>query len=62
MFLTWLAVRCGWPVGQPGGDLAGAQGAVSWLRALVLPSAALALPLAAVFERLQSRALARVTD
>jgi ABC-type dipeptide/oligopeptide/nickel transport system permease component len=62
MILTWLAVRNGWAVGnahaEPGGALLGRQ----TLRALVLPTLALAVPLAATLERLQSRALERVME
>ena len=58
-FLVFAAARTGWlPVGgmtsrrcAGGGDL---------LRHLVVPAAALALPLAAMFERLQSQAMSEV--
>jgi peptide/nickel transport system permease protein len=56
LFLVFAAARTGWlPVGgmtsTSGGDL---------LRHLVVPAAALALPLAALFERLQSQAMSEV--
>jgi peptide/nickel transport system permease protein len=56
LFLVYAAARTGWlPVGgmtsTSGGDL---------LRHLVVPAAALALPLAALFERLQSQAMSEV--
>ena len=56
LFLVFAAARTGWlPVGgmtsTSGGDL---------LRHLVVPAAALALPLAALFERLQSQAMSDV--
>jgi peptide/nickel transport system permease protein len=63
MVLAWLAVRTGW---FPAGGMTTASAAqeawparaldVAWH--LVVPALALAVPLAAVFERLQSRALA----
>jgi peptide/nickel transport system permease protein len=58
LFLVFAAARTGWlPVGgmtsATGGDL---------LRHLVVPVAALALPLAAMFERLQSQAMSEVID
>ena len=64
MVLTWAAVRQGWSLGSAGtGDVPGGQhGVGQTLRALALPTLALAIPLAATFERLQSRALARVVD
>jgi peptide/nickel transport system permease protein len=56
LFLVFAAARTGWlPVGgmtsTSGGDL---------LRHLVVPASALALPLAALFERLQSQAMSEV--
>jgi peptide/nickel transport system permease protein len=56
LFLVFAAARTGWlPVGgmtsTSGGEL---------LRHLVVPAAALALPLAALFERLQSQAMSEV--
>ena len=56
LFLVFAAARTGWlPVGgmtsTSGGEL---------LRHLVVPAAALALPLAALFERLQSQAMSDV--
>jgi ABC-type dipeptide/oligopeptide/nickel transport system permease component len=60
MVLSWLAVRLGWSIGSPSAEGAGAWAGWQTLRPLILPTLALAIPLAAVFERLQSRALARV--
>lgn len=54
LLLSWLAVRAG----LFRGAVPGSADATS--RALLVPVASLALPLAATFERLQSRALARV--
>jgi peptide/nickel transport system permease protein len=56
LFLVFAAARTGWlPVGgmtsTGGGDL---------LRHLILPAAALAMPLVAMFERLQSQAMSEV--
>jgi peptide/nickel transport system permease protein len=58
LFFVFAAARTGWlPVGgmtsAAGGDL---------LRHLIVPAAALALPLAALFERLQSQAMSEVID
>lgn len=58
LFLVFLAARTGWlPIG--GMRSAGAaQGlTVDLLRHLIVPAAALAMPLAAMFERLQSQAI-----
>ena len=56
LFLVFAAARTGWlPVG---GMTSGAGGGL--LRHLILPAAALALPLAAMFERLQSQAMREV--
>ena len=55
LFLVFLAARTGWlPIagmGSQGGGL------VDLLRHLIVPAAAIALPLAAMFERLQSQAM-----
>jgi len=52
LFLVFLAARTGWlPVGGFGTG-----------RHLVIPAAALALPIAAMFERLQSQAMREVID
>jgi peptide/nickel transport system permease protein len=60
IFLVFLAARTGWlPIGGMGGSPGAPGGAfVDLLRHLVVPAAALALPLAAMFERLQSQAMA----
>lgn len=59
LFLVFLAARTGLlPIGGMGGAPDAAGGAiVDFLRHLVVPVAALALPLAAMFERLQSQAM-----
>lgn len=56
IFLSWAAVRSGFSSGT------GWVSASPWLRDLLVAAAALALPLTATFERLQSRAFARVAD
>ncbi len=56
ILLSWLMVRVS-PGGSVGGD--GVAGGNAW-RVLLVPVASLALPLAATFERIQSRALRRV--
>ncbi len=57
LVLSWLAVRTGFARGvATPGTLGG------FLRTWLVPVAALALPLAATFERLQSRALLRIAD
>jgi peptide/nickel transport system permease protein len=60
LFLVFLAARTGWlPIGGMGGSPDAPGGAfVDLLRHLVVPAAALAMPLAAMFERLQSQAMA----
>jgi ABC-type dipeptide/oligopeptide/nickel transport system permease component len=60
--LAWVAVRSGWPLGTGGGAMGGLEQGLAMTRALVLPTAALAIPLTATFERLQSRSLARVLE
>lgn len=63
--LAWIAVRRGWALGValPAGSSADwVTRAVATGRALVVPALALAIPLAATLERLQSRALAGVAD
>lgn len=57
LLLSWMAARAGWP-GAGGRSAAGTVGA--WMRELAVPVTALALPLLATFERLQSRAYARI--
>jgi peptide/nickel transport system permease protein len=59
LFLVFLAARTGWlPIG--GMRSAGAPGGLTLdlIRHLIVPATALALPLAAMFERLQSQAIA----
>ena len=61
LFLVFVAARTGWfPVG--GMSAAGAPNGVTLdlLRHLVVPAAALAMPLAAMFERLQAQAMSDV--
>ena len=58
LFLVFLAARTGWlPIGGMGTASAGAWDLV---RHLIVPAAALALPLAAMFERLQAQAIGDV--
>jgi peptide/nickel transport system permease protein len=60
LFLVFVAARTGWlPIG---GMRSGSSGgaAIDLLRHLVVPAAALALPLAAMFERLQAQAMREV--
>jgi peptide/nickel transport system permease protein len=60
LFLVFVAARTGWlPIG---GMRSGSSGGavVDLLRHLVVPAAALALPLAAMFERLQAQAMREV--
>ena len=56
LILAWLAVSNGWP---PVGGWAGGDMAARWssLARLIVPVAALALPLTAVIERIQARAM-----
>jgi peptide/nickel transport system permease protein len=60
LFLIFVAARTGWlPVaGMRSADAAGSGVSVDLLRHLIVPAAALALPMAAMFERLQSQAMA----
>jgi peptide/nickel transport system permease protein len=62
LFLVFVAARTGWfPVAGMRSAGVGPDGAlVDLLRHLVLPSAALGLPLAAMLERLQAQAMAEV--
>jgi len=62
--LVFLAARTGWlPIGGIRSSVASAGGeAADLLRHLVVPAIALALPLAAAFERLQAQALGEVID
>ncbi len=59
LFLVFLAARTGWlPIGGMGGSADAAGGAlVDLVRHLIVPAAALAMPLAAMFERMQSQAM-----
>ncbi|MCC7415507.1 MAG: ABC transporter permease [Acidobacteria bacterium] len=59
LFLVFLAARTRLlPVGGMGGSTGAAGGALAdFVRHLIVPAAALALPLAAMFERLQSQAM-----
>lgn len=56
LFLVFAAARTGW---LPVGGMTSTSGG-GLLRHLILPAAALALPLAAMFERLQSQAMSEV--
>src|SRR3954468_16773005 len=56
LFLVFAAARTGW---LPVGGMTTADGG-GLLRHLIVPAAALALPLAAMFERLQSQAMSEV--
>jgi peptide/nickel transport system permease protein len=61
LFLVFIAARTGWfPIGGMRSASSGAAAAVDLLRHLVVPAAALALPLAAMFERLQAQAMREV--
>jgi peptide/nickel transport system permease protein len=59
LFLVFLAARTGWlPIGGIGGPAEADGGAlVDLVRHLIVPAAALAMPLAAMFERMQSQAM-----
>jgi peptide/nickel transport system permease protein len=58
LFLVFVAARTGWlPIGGMG---SGSPGGAELLRHLVVPAAALALPIAATFERLQAQAMTEV--
>jgi peptide/nickel transport system permease protein len=60
LFLVFVAARTGWlPIGGMGSGSSGG-GVLDLLRHLVVPAAALALPLAAMFERLQAQAMREV--
>ena len=60
LFLIFVAARTGWlPIaGMRSADAPGSGVTVDLLRHLIVPAAALALPMAAMFERLQSQAMA----
>jgi peptide/nickel transport system permease protein len=58
LFMVFVAARTGWlPIGGMG---TGSSSGVELLRHLVVPAAALALPIAATFERLQAQAMNEV--
>jgi peptide/nickel transport system permease protein len=61
-FLVFLAARTGWlPIsGMRSSGAAEAGGTLDMIRHLIVPAAALALPLGAMFERLQSQAMSEV--
>jgi peptide/nickel transport system permease protein len=61
LLLVFIAARTGWfPIGGMGSGSSGGAGVIDLLRHLVVPAAALALPLAAMFERLQAQAMREV--
>ena len=61
LFLVFVAARTGWfPVGGMSAAGAGGGATLDLLRHLVVPAAALAMPLAAMFERLQAQAMSDV--
>jgi peptide/nickel transport system permease protein len=58
LLLVFLAARTGWlPIGGMGGPASGAGTLADLAKHLIVPAAALAMPLAAVFERMQSQAM-----
>ncbi|HEV3141944.1 MAG TPA: ABC transporter permease [Vicinamibacterales bacterium] len=62
LFLVFAAARTGWlPIaGMRSSDVPSSGAAIDLLRHLIVPAAALGLPLAAMFERLQSQAMREV--
>jgi peptide/nickel transport system permease protein len=61
LFLVFLAARTGWlPIGGMRNPQAEGSAFIDLLQHLILPAAAIALPLAAMFERLQSQAMREV--
>jgi peptide/nickel transport system permease protein len=61
LFLVFIAARTGWfPIGGMRSASSGAAAGIDLLHHLVVPAAALALPLAAMFERLQAQAMREV--
>jgi peptide/nickel transport system permease protein len=62
LFLVFLAARTGWlPIGgMRSSGAPDAGGTLDTIRHLIVPAAALAMPLAAMFERLQSQAMSEV--
>jgi peptide/nickel transport system permease protein len=61
LFLVFIAARTGWfPIGGMRSASSGGAAVIDLLRHLVVPAAALALPLTAMFERLQAQAMREV--
>lgn len=61
LFLVFAAARTGWlPIGGMTASSPSTGGGGDLLRHLIVPAAALALPLAAMFERLQSQSMSEV--
>jgi peptide/nickel transport system permease protein len=61
LFLVFLAARSRWlPIGGMGAGVWGGGSIADSIRHLIVPAAALALPLAAMFERLQAQAMREV--
>jgi peptide/nickel transport system permease protein len=61
LFLVFLAARSRWlPIGGMGAGVWGGGSMADSIRHLIVPAAALALPLAAMFERLQAQAIREV--
>jgi ABC-type dipeptide/oligopeptide/nickel transport system permease component len=61
LFLVFLAARSRWlPIGGMGAGVLGGGSIADSVRHLIVPAAALALPLAAMFERLQAQAMREV--
>jgi peptide/nickel transport system permease protein len=59
LVLVFIAARTGWlPIGGMRSSTAGSTSVVDVLKHMIVPVVALALPIAATFERLQSQALA----
>jgi peptide/nickel transport system permease protein len=59
LVLVFIAARTGWlPIGGMHSTAAGSTSVIDVLKHMIVPVAALALPIAATFERLQSQALA----
>ncbi len=58
LFFVFLAARTGWlPIGGMSSDLVGSAGIIDLFRHMAIPAVALALPLVAMFERLQAQAM-----
>jgi peptide/nickel transport system permease protein len=59
LLLVFIAARTGWlPIGGMRSPTAGSTSVIDVLKHMIVPVVALALPIAATFERLQSQALA----